>query len=94
MKKLFLSALVVMCAGSAFATETAYILQPLYGRGSVEPCPTAPETPVPANGYCYPGREVALMAMNQPQNTAGMEDTTVAALPAFRTALIPTKRSV
>ena len=36
----------------------------------------------------------ALMAMNQPQNTAGMEDTTVAALPAFRTALIPTKRSV
>lgn len=57
MKKLFLSALVVMCAGSAFATETAYILQPLYGRGSVEPCPTAPETPVPANGYCYPDRE-------------------------------------
>lgn len=58
MKKLFLSLLVVACAGSAFATETAYVLQPLInGRGNVEPCPSAPESPVPANGYCYPGRE-------------------------------------
>lgn len=58
MKKILASTLLVLFATSAFAAETAYVLQPLaFGQNSeyVEPCHQ--DAPVPANGLCGDGRE-------------------------------------
>jgi hypothetical protein len=59
MKKIIVSTLMLVFATSAFASESAYVLEPLMiGRGEyAEPCPQNPDAPTPANGYCYPGRE-------------------------------------
>lgn len=59
MKKIVLTAAVMMFAGSAFATTTFNVTQVLRINNGpiVEPCPTSPDAPVPANGYCYDGRE-------------------------------------
>jgi hypothetical protein len=57
MKNLFVAALFTFMAGGAFAAANdSFVMQPLrYGDRYAEPCPTAPDVPVPANGACGEG---------------------------------------
>jgi hypothetical protein len=59
MKKLIVSFLMLTFSVGALA-ETAYVTHLVnigtYGAEYVAPCPQTP-APVPANGYCYEGRE-------------------------------------
>lgn len=61
MKSVIASLLMLMFASGAVAAEQAYVLTPItvssYGDQFVEPCPQTPDIPVPANGYCFEGRE-------------------------------------
>jgi hypothetical protein len=57
MKKFAASLLLMMTASSAFAV-TEYVAVPLSAANHgqyADPCPTAPDVPVPANGLCSEG---------------------------------------
>jgi hypothetical protein len=56
MKKVILVGLMMMFAGGAIASETAFVLQPIiHSAQFVDPCPDSPDAPTPANGFCAEG---------------------------------------